>query len=176
MIQVVLKRTVLFLTIVFVWAQLAAVYAQAATAERGLVPFQGFAPGSIVVKTGERRLYFVVGGNRAIRFPVGVGRRGQAWTGRATIEGKFIRPAWAPPDDIRREHPNLPEVIAGGDAKNPMGEAALTMRSGKYAIHGTNNPASVGGYVSHGCFRMYNSDIQLLYSMVEVGAPVIVER
>lgn len=77
---------------------------------------------------------------------------------------------------IRAENPNLPEVIPSGAANNPMGAAPLTKRGGEYAIHGTNRPASIGGFVSHGCIRMYNSDIQELYRLVSVGTPVLVEQ
>jgi lipoprotein-anchoring transpeptidase ErfK/SrfK len=143
---------------------------------REMVAFSGYAPGTIVVKTGQRRLYYVVDDRRALRFPVGVGRAGMAWSGSARIEGKYVRPAWSPPDVIRAENPNLPEVIPGGAANNPMGAAALTLRGGEYAIHGTNRPASIGGFVSHGCIRMYNSDIQELYRLVSVGTPVLVEQ
>ena len=143
---------------------------------REIVAFSGYAPGTIVVKTGQRRLYYVVDDHRALRFPVGVGRAGMTWTGNARIEGKYLRPAWSPPDMIRAENPNLPEVIPGGAANNPMGVAALTMRGGEYAIHGTNRPASIGGFVSHGCIRMHNSDIQQLYRLVSVGTPVVVEQ
>jgi len=145
-------------------------------ATRDVVAFSGFAPGTIVVRTGERRLYFVIDGYRALRFPVGVGRAGMTWTGSARVEGKFIRPAWSPPDMIRQENPRLPEVIPGGAADNPMGDAALTLRGGEYAIHGTNRPSSIGGFVSHGCIRMYNSDIRALYRLVNVGTPVVVEQ
>jgi len=172
----VLRRTALFVVIVLAWALLAAAVAHSATLDRDVVAFSGFAPGTIVVKTGERRLYYVIDARRAPRFPVGVGRSGKTWTGMARVEGKFVRPAWAPPQEIRREHPNLPEVIAGGAVNNPMGEAALTLRGGEYAIHGTNRPASVGGFVSYGCIRMYNRDIVELYRLVAVGTPVIVER
>ncbi len=147
----------------------------ARAATRNVVAFSGFAPGTIVVKTSERRLYFVIDGDRALRFPVGVGRAGMTWTGSARVEGKFIRPAWSPPDMIRRENPKLPEVIPGGAANNPMGDAALTLRGGEYAIHGTNRPSSIGGFVSHGCIRMYNSDIRELYRLVSIGTPVVVE-
>jgi lipoprotein-anchoring transpeptidase ErfK/SrfK len=143
---------------------------------RDVVAFSGFAPGTIVVKTGERRLYFVIDSYRALRFPVGVGRAGMTWTGSARVEGKFIRPAWSPPDMIRSENPGLPEVIPGGAAHNPMGDAALTLRGGEYAIHGTNRPSSIGGFVSHGCIRMYNSDIRALYRLVNIGTPVVVEQ
>jgi lipoprotein-anchoring transpeptidase ErfK/SrfK len=134
------------------------------------------APGTIVVRTGERRLYLVLGQGRALRYPVGVGRAGQQWTGHAVIDGKRIRPAWAPPPDIARENPRLPKVIPGGSPRNPMGVAALTLSGGEYAIHGTNNPGSVGRFVSHGCVRMYNRDITDLYSRVRIGTPVIVTR
>jgi lipoprotein-anchoring transpeptidase ErfK/SrfK len=170
----VLKRTALFIVIVLGVALLAAVVAHAAT--RDIVPMTGFRPGTIVIKTSERRLYYVFDDSRALRFPVGVGRTGNTWTGEARIEGKFVKPAWAPPREIRRDHPNLPQVIPGGAANNPMGEAALTMRGGEYAIHGTNRPQSIGGFVSYGCIRMYNSDIRELYGLVDIGTPVIVER
>ena len=114
--------------------------------------------------------------SHALRFPVGVGRAGMTWTGKAHVEGKYVRPAWAPPESIRRENPHLPKVIAGGAADNPMGAAALTLRGGEYAIHGTNRPDLIGGFVSHGCIRMYNSDIRALYRLVAIGTPVIVER
>src|SRR5690348_4963078 len=119
MAQVMLKRTALFVAFVLVWVLLAAVMAHAAP--RSVVNFSGFAPGTIVVKTGERRLYFVIDGSRAVRFPVGVGRAGMAWTGTAKVEGKYVRPAWQAPEEIRRDNPNLPEVIPGGAANNPMG-------------------------------------------------------
>ncbi len=173
---VVLRRTAIFIAFVLFWALLAAAMAHAATRDRSIVAFSGFAPGTIVVKTGERSLYYVLDEQRALRFPVGVGRSGKTWTGTARVEGKYVRPAWAPPQEIRREHPNLPQVIPGGASNNPMGEAALTLRGGEYAIHGTNRPASVGGFVSYGCIRMYNRDIVELYSLVAVGTPVIVER
>jgi lipoprotein-anchoring transpeptidase ErfK/SrfK len=132
--------------------------------------------GSIVVITHERRLYFVLGNGQAIRYPVGVGKAGMAWQGRAYVERKLVRPSWGPPEDIWRANPNLPAVIAGGAPNNPMGEAVLGLDRGNYAIHGTNNPASIGHYVSHGCIRMYNQDIVDLYGRVPVGTPVYVLR
>lgn len=173
-VALVLRRTALFVVIVLMWALVAAAIAHAAP--RDVVAFSGFAPGTIVVKTNERRLYFVLDPYHAMRFPVGVGKAGKSWTGIARVEGKFIRPAWSPPDEIRRDKPNLPEVIPGGSRHNPMGAAALTLRGGEYAIHGTNNPQSIGGFVSYGCIRMHNRDIVALYDMVQVGTPVIVER
>jgi lipoprotein-anchoring transpeptidase ErfK/SrfK len=153
-----------------------ALAASANAATSNVVSFSGFSPGTIVVKTHERRLYYVLDGGRALRFPVGVGRAGMAWTGNARVEGKFVQPAWAPPESIRAENPRLPKVIPGGSPHNPMGAAALTLRGGEYAIHGTNNPGSIGGFVSHGCIRMYNSDIRELYRRVDIGTPVVVER
>ena len=169
----VLRRTALFVFIVLMWAL---VVAAARASTRDVVPLSGFRPGTIVVKTSERKLYFVVDGRNALRFPVGVGKAGQAWTGLARVTGKYVRPAWAPPADIRRENPRLPAVIPGGAPNNPMGQFAMTLGDGTYAIHGTNRPASVGRFVSHGCIRMYNADIRELFSMVAVGTPVIVER
>ena len=148
-----------------------------AAASGSVVPFKGDASeGTIVVRTNERRLYLVLGQGRALAYPVGVGRAGAQWSGRAFIESKRVRPAWAPPPDIKKENPRLPDVIPGGDAANPMGVAALVLNGGDYAIHGTNNPASIGGFVSHGCIRMYNQDITDLYDRVAVGTPVIVTR
>ncbi len=172
----ILRRAAFFIAFVLGLALLAAAAAHAATRDRDVVAFSGFAPGTIVVKTGERSLYYVLDEQRALRFPVGVGRSVKTWTGAARVEGKFVRPAWAPPEEIRRDHPSLPEVIPGGAANNPMGEAALTLRGGEYAIHGTNRPQSIGGFVSYGCIRMYNRDIVELYDLVAVGTPVIVER
>ncbi len=167
------RRAVLFVAIV---VGTALPMAAANAAARDVVSFSGFAPGTIVVKTHERRLYYVLDGGHALRFPVGVGRAGMTWTGNAQVEGKFVRPAWAPPDSIRHENPRLPKVIPGGDANNPMGAAALTLRGGEYAIHGTNRPELIGGFVSHGCIRMYNSDIRELYRLVAIGTPVVVEQ
>ena len=109
-----------------------------------------------------------------MRYPVGVGRAGMTWTGEAYIDGKFIRPAWSPPDMIRQENPRIPDVIPSGSPRNPMGAAALTLNRGQYAIHGTNSPGSIGKFVSHGCIRMYNADVMDLYAKVGVGTQVVV--
>ena len=111
-----------------------------------------------------------------MRYPVGVGRAGRQWEGSSFIDGKHIRPAWAPPPDIAKDNPNLPPVIPGGSPRNPMGAAALTLSGGDYAIHGTNKPGSIGGFVSYGCIRMHNRDIVDLYGRVGIGTPVIVTR
>src|SRR3954465_14626713 len=142
-----------------------------------VVPYRADVPsGTIVVSTNERRLYLVLGQGRALSYPVGVGRAGRQWAGRSMIDSKRIAPAWGPPPDIKRDNPGLPDIIPGGSPKNPMGAAALTLSGGQYAIHGTNNPGSIGGYVSYGCIRMYNQDVVDLYSRVSVGATVMVVR
>ena len=167
----VLRRTALFVALVVAFALLGVAAAHAATRDREVVAFSGFLPGTIVVKTGERGLYFVLDEQRALRFPVGVGRSGKTWTGNARVEGKFVRPAWQAPPELGGG-----PVIPGGAVNNPMGEAALTLRGGEYAIHGTNRPESIGGYVSSGCIRMHNRDIVELYRLVAVGTPVIVQQ
>jgi lipoprotein-anchoring transpeptidase ErfK/SrfK len=142
---------------------------------REIVRFKGFSPGTIVIKTSERRLYYVMGDGTALRYPVGVGRAGQTWKGDAIITGKYIKPGWRPPEVIRRAQPNLPDLIPGGAPENPMGAAALTLSEGEYAIHGTNRPSSIGGFVSYGCIRMYNQDILDLYDRVSFGTQVVVQ-
>jgi len=144
---------------------------------REVVPFPGYyyAPGTIVIRTNERRLYLVLGPDYALRYPVGVGKDGQQWVGLAYIDGMYVRPDWMPPPDMRRD-PDAAGVIPGGAPQNPMGEAALTLTGGQYAIHGTNNPASIGRFVSHGCIRMYNEDVTDLFARVGVGTPVVVTR
>ena len=143
---------------------------------REVVAFAGYSPGMIVVKTNERRLYYVVDGGHAIRYPVGVGRAGKQWSGNSRIDGKYLQPAWSPPPEVKRDKPSLPDVIPGGSPRNPMGVAAMTLSGGEYAIHGTNMPGSIGGFVSYGCIRMYNADITDLFARVSVGTSVVVTR
>jgi len=134
-----------------------------------------FLPGTIVVRTNERSLYYVTGIGTAIRYPVGVGRAGKQWSGTSFISSKYIHPAWSPPEEVRHDKPYLPKVIAGGSAGNPMGYAAMLLAGGEYAIHGTNQPSSIGHFVSYGCIRMYNEDIKDLYDRVSVGTRVVVQ-
>jgi len=156
---------------------LAALLPTAPAVAREVVAFDtNVSPGTIVVRTGERRLYLVLGQGHALRYPVGVGRAGRQWAGRSFIDGKYIKPAWAPPPDIARDRPGMAKVHQGGSPSNPMGAAALTLSGGEYAIHGTNNPSSIGGFVSYGCIRMYNEDITDLYARVGIGTPVLVQR
>lgn len=149
----------------------------AAVQAHQVVNFAGYSAGTVVVKTGQRRLYFMLTDNTAIEYPVGVGRRGMAWSGTAYIDGKYLKPAWSPPDMIKKENPRIPNVIPSGSPANPMGAAALTLSGGnQYAIHGTNAPGTIGGFVSHGCIRMYNGDVLDLYSRVGLFTKVVVLR
>jgi lipoprotein-anchoring transpeptidase ErfK/SrfK len=132
------------------------------------------APGTVIVKTAQRRLYLMVGPNQALSYPVGVGRQGKQWAGESFIYSKRLKPAWSPPDEIKRDKPSIPSVIPAGAPNNPMGAAALLLADGQYAIHGTNRPSSIGGYVSYGCIRMYNKDVLDLYERVGVGTKVVV--
>lgn len=132
--------------------------------------------GTIVVSTSQRKLYLVLGDGRAMRYPVGVGKVGKQWAGVSYIDGKYRNPAWAPPAEVKRDKPSLPDVIPGGSPRNPMGVAAMTLAGGQYAIHGTNVPGSIGGYVSYGCIRMFNQDITDLFERVSVGTQVVVAR
>jgi lipoprotein-anchoring transpeptidase ErfK/SrfK len=143
---------------------------------REVVRFEGYSSGTIVIKTNERRLYYIMGEGKAIRYPVGVGKAGMAWSGTAVIDGKYIKPGWRAPASIRRDNA-LGPLIPGGSPANPMGAAAMTLSGGgEYAIHGTNNPGSIGGFVSHGCIRMHNQDILDLYDRVSYGTTVVVLR
>ncbi|HMM92765.1 L,D-transpeptidase [Bradyrhizobium sp.] len=147
----------------------------AAQARPELVEVSGeYAPGTIVVRTHERRLYLILESGHAMRYPVGVGKAAKQWAGTTKIDGKYLNPAWSPPSEVKRDKPGMPDVIAGGSPRNPMGVAAMTLAGGEYAIHGTNVPNSVGGYVSYGCIRMLNADITDLYQRVSVGTTVTV--
>lgn len=128
--------------------------------------------GTIIVRTNERALYLVTGNGQAIRYTVGVGRAGKAWYGTTSIASKHIRPAWSPPADMRGSRGAF--VIESGAPNNPMGAAALVLADHELAIHGTNNPASIGGFVSAGCIRMHNADITDLYERVSVGTRVVI--
>jgi len=127
------------------------VMSSAAQARPEMVDISGeYTPGTIVVKTHERRLYLILDSGRAMRYPVGVGKAGKQWAGTTKIDGKYLHPAWSPPSEVRRDKPNMPDVIPGGSPRTPMGVAAMTLAGGEYAIHGTNLPGSVGGFVSYG--------------------------
>ena len=128
-------------------------------------------PGTIIVRTKERRLYYVTAAGQAISYPVGVGKVGKQWSGTSYISGKYTRPAWSPPAEVRRDKPYPPHVIPGGSPGNPMGVAAMTLG----AVESTPSMARFGHFVSYGCIRMFNEDIQDLIGRVSVGARVVVE-
>lgn len=160
-----------------VLASLVALPASPSLAAPETVPFATTVrPGTLVIETGERRLYLVMRRGMALRYVVGVGREGRQWSGTSSIAAKYLLPNWAPPAAIKHDTPSLPDLIAGGSPANPMGAAAMTLAGTAYAIHGTNAPDSIGGFVSYGCIRMYNDDISDLFSRVTVGTTVIVER
>ncbi len=131
-------------------------------------------PGTILIRTRERKLYYMLGNGRAIRYPVAVGMVGKQWSGWSIIDGIHVEPAWSPTPEMKRDNPRLPNVIPGGAPNNPMGVLALTLTGGEYAIHGTNRPDSIGRFASYGCIRMYNSHVLDLSDRVSVGTPVVV--
>ena len=137
-----------------------------------------YPPGTIIISPRERELYFTLGGYTALRYPVAVAKRGKEWAGLAHIDGKYVNPAWAPPESVLRDHPEMPRLIPGGSPHNPMGVRALTLDRDEIAIHGTTQSmrASVGTAASYGCIRMLNEDVLDLYSRVTVGTPVIMLR
>jgi lipoprotein-anchoring transpeptidase ErfK/SrfK len=143
-----------------------------ARASTGFGP-ESFAPGTVVISQSRKRLYLVTGEGEPISYPVAVGKSGKQWRGMVHIDGKYINPAWAPPAEVKRDEPWLPNYIPGGASNNPMGMRALTLSGDQYAIHGTNRPGSIGKAASYGCIRMYNRDIIDLYERVEVGTPVV---
>jgi lipoprotein-anchoring transpeptidase ErfK/SrfK len=132
-------------------------------------------PGTIVINTSERRLYYVLGGGQAIRYGVGVGRIGFSWSGVRRVSAKREWPDWNPPSQMLRRRPDLPRHMAGG-IDNPLGARAIYLGSTLYRIHGSNEPETIGQAVSSGCFRMTNEDVVDLYSRVRVGTTVIVQR
>ncbi|MDD9908531.1 MAG: L,D-transpeptidase [Ahrensia sp.] len=141
-----------------------------------VVNAKGVPSGTILIRTKQRRLYYGLGDGKALVYRVGVGRAGKQWSGSTRIWRKARNPAWAPTRQIIRENPNVPRLVPGGSPRNPLGVAALVLAEANYAIHGTNNPGSIGGFVSYGCIRMYNRDILDLYDRVGWGTRVIVTR
>ncbi len=136
------------------------------------------APGTILIKTGERRLYYVLGDGKAIKYGVGVGREGFLWHGTRHIARKAEWPGWTPPPQmVARERARghyIPDHMDGG-INNPLGARALYLGGTLYRIHGTNAPQTIGQAMSSGCIRMLNSEVIDLYERVKVGTTVIVE-
>jgi lipoprotein-anchoring transpeptidase ErfK/SrfK len=134
-----------------------------------------YSPGTIVISTSERRLYYVLGGGQAIRYGIGVGRVGFSWAGTTAVSAKREWPDWTPPAQMLKRRPDLPRFMKGG-IDNPLGARAMYLGSSLYRIHGSNEPETIGQAVSSGCFRMTNEDVVDLYQRVKVGAKVIVLR
>jgi lipoprotein-anchoring transpeptidase ErfK/SrfK len=132
------------------------------------------AKGTIIIKTGQRRLYYALGDGTAIRYGIGVGREGSAWSGVSTISAKREWPDWTPTPSILKRMPNVPRHMAGGP-DNPLGARALYLGTTLYRIHGTNEPWKLGGASSAGCIRMANDDVIDLYERTRIGATVIVQ-
>ena len=143
---------------------------------REVVSFSEYLPaGSIVISTSQRRLYYVMGGGKALRYAIAVGKEGYAWSGTSTVSSKREWPDWNPPADMRQRRPDLPLHMAGGP-NNPLGARALYLGDTLYRIHGTNEPWYMGTARSSGCIRMTNDDVIDLYGRTKIGATVIVRR
>jgi lipoprotein-anchoring transpeptidase ErfK/SrfK len=140
-----------------------------------LSAIEGYPDGSIVVRTQERRLYYVAGSGIVLRYPVAVGRPQRQWQGETRIARKLRNPTFVPPAFVRKREPSLARSIPPGP-NNPLGAAVLVLGNGTYGIHGTNRPELIGTAVSYGCIRMHNSDILDLFSRVKVGTAVFVVR
>ena len=131
--------------------------------------------GTIVVETSKRRLYYVLGGGKAISYGIAVGMEGYGWSGVSTVSAKREWPDWMPTPNILARFPNLPHHMDGGP-DNPLGARALYLGASLYRIHGTNEPWKLGGGVSSGCIRMSNDNVIDLYNRTKIGATVIVQR
>ncbi len=131
-------------------------------------------PGTIVVRTSERKLYYVLPDGRAMVYGIGVGRQGFTWKGRHRVTRKAEWPDWRPPAAMRKRQPGLPVHMPGGP-NNPLGARALYIGNTLYRIHGTSQPSTIGRAVSSGCIRMLNEEVIDLYNRVQVGTRVVVE-
>jgi lipoprotein-anchoring transpeptidase ErfK/SrfK len=130
-------------------------------------------PGTIVVDTQNTLLYFVLGNGKAMRYGIGVGREGFTWTGAEKVTKMAEWPDWNPPEEMIERQPYLPRFMAGGPG-NPLGARALYLGKTIYRIHGTNQPSTIGSFVSSGCIRLTNDDVMDLYTRVKVGTRVVV--
>ena len=141
---------------------------------RQIVPYSAnVAPGIIIVDTANTYLYFVLGGGRAIRYGIGVGRECFTWSGVEQVTRKAEWPDWTPPADMIARQPYLARFTAGGEG-NPLGARAIYLGNTMYRIHGTNEPRTIGTQVSSGCIRLLNADVVDLYSRVTIGSKIIV--
>ena len=139
---------------------------------------KSYAAGTIVIVSGNRTLDFVISGNRAIRYKIGVGRDGFRWSGTVKVGRKAEWPDWRPPAEMKARAPGLPDLVPAGPL-NPLGARGIYLYRDNtdtlYRIHGTNEQSTVGGFASSGCFRMSNADVIDLYERVKVGSTVIVK-
>src|ERR1700736_121313 len=131
------------------------------------------APGTIIVDTPHTYLYLVLGGGKAMRYGIGVGREGFTWAGTERVSRMAEWPDWHPPEEMIQRQPYLPRFMAGGPG-NPLGARALYLGSTVYRIHGTNQPSTIGTFVSSGCIRLTNEDVTDLFTRVKVGTRVVV--
>jgi lipoprotein-anchoring transpeptidase ErfK/SrfK len=142
--------------------------------QRQLVDYVTSEPaGTIIVDTPHTYLYLVMGHGKAMRYGIGVGREGFTWTGTERVSRMKEWPDWFPPKEMIERQPYLPRFMAGGES-NPLGARALYLGNTLYRIHGTNQPSTIGSFVSSGCIRLTNDDIADLYSRVQVGTRVVV--
>src|ERR1700676_5096230 len=131
------------------------------------------APGTVIIDTPNTALYYVLGQGRAVRYGVGVGREGFTWAGVQTISRKAEWPDWYPPAEMIARQPYLPRFVAGGP-RHTLGARAMYLGSSQYRIHGTNDPSTIGKFVSSGCIRLTNEDVADLFSRVDIGTRVVV--
>jgi hypothetical protein len=131
------------------------------------------APGTIVIDTANTYLYYVLGGGRAVRYGIGVGREGFTWSGARSIDRKVEWPDWHPPAEMIARQPYLPRFMAGGPG-NPLGARAMYLGGTLYRIHGTNQPSTIGQKVSSGCIRLLNEDVVDLFNRTNIGTRVVV--
>jgi lipoprotein-anchoring transpeptidase ErfK/SrfK len=153
---------------------IALLWAGSAEAGQVVTYASDYPAGSILISQSAGKLYLILDGRTAIAYPVAVAKRGKEWSGDARVEAKYVEPAWSPPDSVRRDHPELPDVIPGGSSHNPMGARAIALDRDEIAIHGTTRAmrASIGSAASYGCIRMLNEDVIDLFERVAVGALV----
>jgi lipoprotein-anchoring transpeptidase ErfK/SrfK len=141
---------------------------------RQLVDYQTKEPaGTLIVDTANTYLYLVLGKGKAMRYGIGVGRDGFTWAGMERVSRMTEWPDWHPPQEMIERQPYLPRFMAGGPG-NPLGARALYLGKTLYRIHGTNQPSTIGSFVSSGCIRLLNEDIEDLYQRVNVGTRVVV--
>ena len=141
---------------------------------RAVVSFNSSeAPGTIIIDTANTTLFYVLGRGRAVRYGVGVGREGFTWSGVQTITRKMVWPDWHPPAEMIARQPYLPRFMAGGRG-NPLGARAMYLGSSEFRIHGTNDPTTIGKFVSSGCIRLTNDDVIDLANRIDVGTKVVV--